>query len=217
LFTDFSDIISALNIPQPNASASKKKSGGSKAWIAGAVVGPILGLALICALVWFLLRRRKNKRPTAQQGSAAMATTNPTHPPAGVGGYTDAKPQFPQQQQPGVGQDLYANQGAYTANRGYSDGPVSPAPQYNPGAAPYNAPVSPPPQQAYYGNDVKNGYTAVPHNGASELGGESNRVSSAHATTHQPTAELGGESRGSGAGLLGPSELPTTQPTTKPT
>lgn len=145
-----------------------------------------------------------------------MATTDPTHAPAGVGGYTDAKPQFPQQQQPGFNQDPYASQGAYTAQQGYSDAPVSPVPQYNAGAAPYNAPGNAP-QQTYYGADVKSAYTGEPHNGASELVGESNGASAAHAAPQQPTAELGGESRGSGAGLFGPSELPTTQPNVKPT
>jgi hypothetical protein len=138
-----------------------------------------------------------------------MATADPTHAPAGVGGYTDAKPQFPPQQQPGFNQDPYGNQGAYAAQQGYSDAPVSPAPQYNTGAAPS--------QQTYYGTDVKSAYTGEPHNRASELVGESNGASAAHAPSQQPTAELGGESRGSGAGLFGPSELPTTQPNVKPT
>ena len=42
-----------------SGSGNNGSSSGSKAWIAGAVVGPILGLALIGAALWFL-RRRKN-------------------------------------------------------------------------------------------------------------------------------------------------------------
>jgi LPXTG-motif cell wall-anchored protein len=64
---------------------------GSKAWIAGAVAGPILGLALIGAGVWLFLRRKKKAAHTPHYGVAA---TDSSRPPAGVGGYTDAKPQY---------------------------------------------------------------------------------------------------------------------------
>jgi len=175
------------------------------------VIGPLLGLALIGAAVFFLLRRRKNKNKVSQQGGAAMAPTNPSQPPAGVGGYTDAKPQFTQQQQPAYAPAPYANQGAYAAQQGYTDTPVSPAPQYNTGAAPYNPPVSPPPQQEFYGNDVKHGYTAAPTGGAAELGGQTGGA--APAPAHQ-AAELGGVSSHGGAG---PSELPSTSSNVKPT
>ncbi len=61
----------------------------SKAWIAGAVIGPIVGLALIGAIVYLLLRRRKNNRTvTGQTGSAYMGNI----PPNGVGGDMEAKP-----------------------------------------------------------------------------------------------------------------------------
>ncbi|KAF2443264.1 hypothetical protein P171DRAFT_391481 [Karstenula rhodostoma CBS 690.94] len=47
-----------------NSNDGGSSSGGSKAWIAGAVVGPILGLALIGAAIFFL-RRRKPSAPPA--------------------------------------------------------------------------------------------------------------------------------------------------------
>jgi LPXTG-motif cell wall-anchored protein len=170
--------------------------GGSKAWIAGAVVGPIVGLALVGALFWFLLRRRKNRGTTPQQGSATMTSVDPSQPPAG------------------------ANQSALAAQQGYASLPLSPAPHYNGGATPYNAPGSPPPQQAYFGNDGKIEYTGAVLGGASELVGEAGGATSpsAHATTNGYTAELGGQLRQSeGPGLFGPSELPTNSSNPMPT
>jgi hypothetical protein len=153
-----------------------------------------------------------------------MASVDPSHPPAGVGGYTDAKPQFAPQQQAAFTPDPYANQSSYAAQQNYTDAPVSPAPQYNTGAAPYNTgapyngPGSPPAQQSYHGSDVKQGYTGAPLNGASELGGpETSGVAPAahNASAHQ-AAELGGDSRQGGAETFGTSELPATAPTHKP-
>jgi hypothetical protein len=219
----FTDSISAVSSQTAIVGSNVGQKGGSgggssKAWIAGAVIGPILGLVLVGAGVWLCLRRRKNKRTVAQQGGAAMVTTDPSHPPAGVGGYTDAKPQFTQQHQPAFVPDPYANQGAFAAQQGYADAPVSPATQYNSGAAPYNAPVSPPPQQDYYGNDVKHGYTGAPLGGASELGGgeTSGAVPATHNAPIHQAAELGGDSRQGGAGLFGTSELPASAPNHKP-
>ncbi|KAJ4350822.1 hypothetical protein N0V95_004374 [Ascochyta clinopodiicola] len=89
---------------------------GSKAWIAGAVAGPILGLALVGLGIWFFLRRKKKAALVPQYGTASMAPIDPSQPPAGVGGYTDAKPQFATSQ-PGYysppGQsDHYVQQGS---------------------------------------------------------------------------------------------------------
>jgi LPXTG-motif cell wall-anchored protein len=60
----------------------------SEAWIAGAVVGPILGLALIGLIAWLLIRRRKKKTQyqpaaTAEGPSASPATYSqgPNSPP----------------------------------------------------------------------------------------------------------------------------------------
>ena len=180
------------------------------------MIGPILGLALIGAAVWFFLRRRKSKGTAPQQGGAAMSSIDPSQPPAGVGGYTDAKPQFAQQQ-PAFTPDPYGNQGAFAAQQGYTDAPVSPVPQHNGSAVPYSAAGSPPPHQEFYGNDVKYGHTGVPLNGAAELGGStSGAVPAAQTVPTHHAAELGGESR-QGVGLFGPSELPTTSSNARPT
>jgi LPXTG-motif cell wall-anchored protein len=214
-------IIASSALPQP-------KKEGSKAWIAGAVVGPILGLALIGAAVFFILRRRKNKKTTItpQQGGASMAQASPSHPPAGPGGYTETKPQFTPQSQPygqpyaqPAPQDQYVQQGAYAAQQGYAAAPMSPAPQYDgpsqynaPGSPPsqYSAPSSPPPQQGYYGQpDVKHAYSGAPQGGAFELGDGSNGIASAAPVS--PAAELGGASpQHATQGQYGHTELPTT-------
>lgn len=140
-----------------------------------------MGLALIALGGFFLRKKKANKATAPQTGGAAMAQTDPSVPPAGVGGYTDAKPQFGAQQQPYGQADPYANQGAYASQQGYPQAPTSPAPQY---AAPtqYNAPGSPPPQQAYQ-QDVKYGYAGVPAGEAAELGGNSSGIAPAGAPT----------------------------------
>lgn len=114
---------------------------------------------------------------------------DPSQPPAGVAGYTDAKPQFVPQAQPyspptsppipqPYGQpaqhDPYAQQGAYGAQQGYMAAPQSPVPVYDqPVTHHAPSPASPPPpQQEYYGqSEQKYGYNAPP-NGAAELGGD---------------------------------------------
>ena len=167
----------------------KKKKSSSKAWIAGAVVGPLLGLALIGLVAFCLLRRKKKNKPSTlppQSGTAMAPAPNPSQPPAGVAGYTDTKPQFtsPHQsyydQGPPQQQQLYPQQGGF-------GGDVSPATQYaTPAPVPYGSP-SPPPQQQpagvgmggqpVYGspnpNDTKMAHMHAPAPGTSELGAES--------------------------------------------
>ncbi|KAF2124557.1 hypothetical protein P153DRAFT_401160 [Dothidotthia symphoricarpi CBS 119687] len=106
---------SAAGSTTPSSSTSS-----SKTWIAGAVAGPVIGLALI-ALIFFCLRRRKAKKASAAsaQGSATMATVDPSRPPPGVGGYTDAKPQFTTEQQ-----------GYYPPQQGFAETSASPPPQF---------------------------------------------------------------------------------------
>jgi hypothetical protein len=206
-------VSTADTAPDTSSSRKGRSGGGSKAWIAGAVVGPIIGLALIGFIVWFLLRRSKNKGTAPQQGSAAMAPINPSQPPVGVGGFTDAKPQFAQPQQ------SYPNQSAYGAQQGYASPPLSPTHQYQHGAAPHSIPGSPSPQQFFSGNEGKQGYTGAPMGGASELGGDSIRttVPGAHTAASMHAAELSGTSTQVGAPPhLGPLELPTTSSSSKP-
>jgi hypothetical protein len=154
-----------------------------------------------------------------------MASVDPSHPPAGVGGYTDAKPQFAsQQQQQAFTPDPYANQGALSAQQNYADPSVSPNPQYHAGSpqyaiapAPYNVPVSPSPQQAFYGNDVKQGYQGLPLGGASELGGETSGAAPVtHSAPAHQAAELVGHSNHCGTVPFTSSEHPGTAPNYKP-
>lgn len=100
----------------------------SKVWVAGAVVGPILGLALVGAGFWLFLRRKKKAVQLPQHGSASMAPIDPYQPPMGVGGFSDTKPQFHSAQptyydRPGQPYP-YAQQG-YPRQEGFS-----PVPQY---------------------------------------------------------------------------------------
>ncbi|CAO2649942.1 Nn.00g012340.m01.CDS01 [Neocucurbitaria sp. VM-36] len=208
------------------ATSTNSKKSKSKAWIAGAVIGPLVGLALIGLGVFFFLRRKKNKTATAPQtGGAAMAQTDPSVPPAGVGGYTDAKPQFGGQQPQPYGQpDPYAQQGAYAAQQGYQQAPTSPAPQYAVPAQYNNAPGSPPPQQAYQ-SDVKYGYAGAPAGGAAELGGNSSGIAPAApaaptspgaAPSQVQAAELGGGSTQHQGQYPGGAELPANTSNNKP-
>ncbi|KAM0664676.1 hypothetical protein ACQRIT_000266 [Beauveria bassiana] len=61
----------------PAASPEAPSGGSSKAWIAGAVVGPVVGLALVGFAFWFLRRRRTAKKKDAGAGNA----------PQEIGGY----------------------------------------------------------------------------------------------------------------------------------
>ncbi|KAJ4299526.1 hypothetical protein N0V90_004771 [Kalmusia sp. IMI 367209] len=163
----------ASSNPSETSGASGGKS-SSKAWIAGAVVGPIVGIALIAGIIFFLMRRRKNKNNNnlSQAGAAAMA------PPPG---YTDAKPQL---NNPAYGQSPPGVADSYN-QQGYAQQPISPVAQYQ---QPYGAPASPPPHQsAYAAQDAKFG-TAQPHHPqAAELGGLSSPTGGSH------TAELSSE------------------------
>ncbi|KAF3035272.1 hypothetical protein E8E11_004016 [Didymella keratinophila] len=156
----------------------------SNAWIAGAVVGPVLGFALIGAGVWTILRRRKNNAQLPQHGSASMAPIDPNQPPTGVGGYTDAKPQ------------LHPAQPTYydrPEQMGYpQEGAFSPAPQYGFQSA-YNATANLHPGRTY---ETK--YEDV--GGAAELGGYENAISPGTV----PLAELSGVDAGQfGEGNMG--------------
>lgn len=129
--------------------------------------------------MWFFLRRKKKAAQMPQHGSASMAPIDPSQPPTGVGGYTDAKPQFHPAQptyynRPGQ-PDPYAQQG-YPQQGGFS-----PAPQYGFQSA-YNATADP--QSGAYTHDTK--YEGI--GGAAELGGNDNGI--AGATPSAPGSPL---------------------------
>lgn len=89
----------SAGLPSSTSTSAPKKE--SQAWIAGAVVGPIAGLALIGAIILFLVRRKKK------------STT-----PVGVEQYADAKP-------------FTHGQGSYYGQDSYSQYGHTPVPQYD--------------------------------------------------------------------------------------
>jgi LPXTG-motif cell wall-anchored protein len=168
-----SDSLSASSIPRattsaPVASAQTSEPGpSSKAWIAGAVVGPVLGLALLGAGVWLLLRRRRKAAQLPQLGGASMAPIDPNQPPTGVGGYTETKPRFHPAQpthydRPGQSHS-YAQQG-YPQQGGFS-----PTPQYGFQSA-YNATAD-----SHIGHSHEPKYEGF--GDAAELGGDVSAIS----------------------------------------
>ncbi|KAJ5485465.1 hypothetical protein N7539_005453 [Penicillium diatomitis] len=50
-----------------NTPVSPDPAPESKAWIAGAVVGAVAGLAILAGFAWFIYRRRQNKRSDEKQ------------------------------------------------------------------------------------------------------------------------------------------------------
>ncbi|KAH3950221.1 hypothetical protein HBH98_023160 [Parastagonospora nodorum] len=214
-----------LSIPQPkpsgfdslSTSGDSDSGGGSKAWIAGAVIGPIVGLALLGLLLFCCLRRKKkNKLKASQEGTATMAPIHP-QPPAGVAGHTDAKPQPMQQNH--YATNAYLNAATAATQGTYSSAPSPPPTQnyvgmpppntgapYNAANAPYNAGTAP-----YNGGVAPYNAATAPYNapvspppqqthygldGQSSGGGKT-----------QGTAELGGGA--ATASGTAPSELPS--------
>jgi len=168
--------------PTPIPIPKPKKKSSSKAWIAGAVVGPLVGLALIGLAVIFLLRRRKQK-PT-DSTPTAIPGPGPQHPP-------NAPPQqqTPQQyatdSKPPLSPNPYMN-----PNPDPYSPPMSPAPQYS-APSPYPMAASSPPQQTYQHVGVPQQQQYVPQPQAAELGGGSTGYAP---TQNQHAAELAGES-----------------------
>lgn len=132
--SEVSSIRSVPSTPTPTASSSSTSptsgggvggldsndsgggGSGSKAWIAGAVVGPLVGLALLGLLAFFCLRRRKRNQSN---------TTPSHHGTAAAGGAAAA----------GAGSYHHAN----------STAPHSPAPYYPPPMSHTSGTVSPTP------------------------------------------------------------------------
>jgi LPXTG-motif cell wall-anchored protein len=184
--------VSASSIPGPTLNAPVppdediEQESSSKAWIAGAVVGPVLGLALVGAGIWLFLRRRKKAVQPPQHGSASMAPVDPHQPPTGVGGCTYAKPRFhPAQptyyERPG-------QPGAYAQQRDPQQVGFSPAPQHGFQSA-HNA-------TAWHPHEAK--YEGVAN--AAELGGDDSGISPGTI----PVSELSGsDAKPPGEGTVG--------------
>ncbi|KAF2792165.1 hypothetical protein K505DRAFT_56910 [Melanomma pulvis-pyrius CBS 109.77] len=127
-------------LPTISPNPPKKKS---QAWIAGAVVGPIIGLALVGILAWFCLaKRRKNKTVVPPP-----STTAPSYP-----GSPNQQPPQPynnnyqppmQQNQHGMAPYGVAQHESWTPaptpGSPHTQGSVSP----HPPNSPYGAPVQP--------------------------------------------------------------------------
>ncbi|KAF2653468.1 hypothetical protein K491DRAFT_717973 [Lophiostoma macrostomum CBS 122681] len=142
---------------------------GSKAWIAGAVVGPIVGLALVGAIIFFLLRRKRNK-PTPEAGTATA--------PPGVEQYSDTKP-------------VATSQGAYNPEDPYNQYGQVPAPQYS---APYQGAYAPGQKDVY--QRVEQDEPPVAGLGDAAMPGQSQVAElgdGGNATNGSRTAELSGE------------------------
>jgi hypothetical protein len=79
-------------LPSPTPSPESK----SKAWIAGVVIGPIVGIALGAALMWFLLKKRRAKQSQPGPGydqSVYPPGQAPAEKYAQAGTYAPVSPQ----------------------------------------------------------------------------------------------------------------------------
>lgn len=122
---------------------SKKKS---QAWIAGAVVGPIVGLALVGILAWFCLaKRRKNKTvvpPPSTTAPSYPASPNQQPPQPYNNNNNNYQPPM-QQNQHGMAPYGVAQHESWTPapipSSPHTQGSTSP----HPPNSPYGAPVQP--------------------------------------------------------------------------
>lgn len=118
------DTNSSSSSKSSSSSSGKKKKGG-KGWIAGAVAGPLLGIALIAAVTFFLfiVRRKKAKKNAAAASAAAVAQNNNPNPPHDGNGGAAAAAGMTQESKPA----MYA----HTATYEVPPTPLgSPPPQY---------------------------------------------------------------------------------------
>ncbi|OAL50084.1 hypothetical protein IQ07DRAFT_510411 [Pyrenochaeta sp. DS3sAY3a] len=69
-----SQILSSSSTPQlPNQAAVPSSPSARKTWIFGVVIGPLVGIALGAALMWFCLHRRKSKDGQHNQANPGYA------------------------------------------------------------------------------------------------------------------------------------------------
>jgi LPXTG-motif cell wall-anchored protein len=178
---------SATPFPIDGGSGDDAPKSKSKAWIAGAVVGPLLGLALIGLLAFFFMRRKKNKSHNQHVAPASGSVPAPGATAYQQNTYpTNVGSPQPPQYYP----DMQQNAAAAPFGTGKQDGYYPPGPQspmtsqgsqspygapqqwQQPGAQPvYNAPspsMSPAPHNA---QPVAAPYNAAQRHFSSELEG----------------------------------------------
>ncbi|ORY06391.1 hypothetical protein BCR34DRAFT_616973 [Clohesyomyces aquaticus] len=201
--TPSSSSTSPSSSPTNPPPASKNSS--SKAWIAGVVVGPLIGIALVAGIILLLLRRKKkaSQAPLPPQQPQQPQTFQPSNPQPPVSQYkNEFKPGFSPQMSSG-----HPSPGNYNPNdpynqQAYGKQAPSPAPQYfapymvsgSPSPQGYSAPGSPPPPQGHSAQQLPQPQRTptvheqqyVPQPMAAELGGVSSPVDVAH------TVELDG-------------------------
>ncbi|KAF4766326.1 hypothetical protein N7455_005583 [Penicillium solitum] len=70
----------ASQSPTPTVAATK---GSSKAWIAGAVIGPLAGVAIVAALIFWWIYRRGQNQPSLSQEQPFLNQSPPPQQDAG--------------------------------------------------------------------------------------------------------------------------------------
>ncbi|PSN69256.1 hypothetical protein BS50DRAFT_586588 [Corynespora cassiicola Philippines] len=74
------------------SSEPESEGSESKAWIAGAVIGPLVGLALIGGIIFFCLRRKRKNRTAVPTNPPQMTAAAGTYPPPAFAATSDPKP-----------------------------------------------------------------------------------------------------------------------------
>ncbi|KAF1960514.1 hypothetical protein CC80DRAFT_258450 [Byssothecium circinans] len=135
--------------PQPPPEPRPPEKSSSKAWIAGVVVGPVVGLALLGAIIFFFMRRKKKTTTLpAQPLMAQQAGPNsaaPSYP--GSPNQAHQSAYFAHQQKPGMAPFGVASQGSWAPQSPTTQGSVSPHPPQSPYAPPPQQQWQPMPQQ----------------------------------------------------------------------
>ncbi|KAK1827005.1 hypothetical protein QBC39DRAFT_363004 [Podospora conica] len=140
-------------LPAATGTPQASTEGGSKAWIAGAVIGPIIGLALIGLVAFWLGRRRKAANENHNIAVAGDAKTDPSvadqssmHPSVYYGA---GSPGMGSPGSPPIGGKYY--QGEPPSGINSTPSPVNGyQPMYQQQPAAYGGAGYPPPQQGHY-------------------------------------------------------------------
>ncbi|CAI6333872.1 unnamed protein product [Periconia digitata] len=130
-----SETTSSTTDESESDSKTKTKKKKSKAWIAGAVVGPLLGIALIAAVTFFLsvVKKNKAKKAAAANTATIMAQNNTNN----QGYYGNGKPEITPAPPTQIHQDQKPTMFAHTQSYDNPPTPLgSPPPQWTPPAQP---------------------------------------------------------------------------------